>query len=311
MELTAQHSPLKPNSIFAPVSTLPKHYTLLDSGNGQKLEQFGPYVLVRPDARAFERPLLSVAEWNNKADAVFIPKAGKQQGMNRGGRWDMKKPLPKQWTIHQPVQNKTLQFNISLSPFGHVGIFPEQAENWNFIAQNLTRIKQTAPKVLNLFAYTGAASVVARAFGAEVYHVDSSRPVLNQARQNMALNCLSDIRWVYEDAFKFAKREAKRGRKYSGIIFDPPPMGRGPSGERWTLDDQLDDLLGSCADILEERQSFAMMSLYAIDWPHQTGKQRMGFFFKGGLVTSGDCFLPTQPGVKTLAQGTFARFERR
>lgn len=292
------------------MSTSPKHYTLLDSGNGQKLEQFGPYVLVRPDTRAVDRPVLSVAEWNNKADAVFIPKAGKQQGMNRGGRWDMKTPLPKQWTIHQPVGSKTLQINISLSPFGHVGVFPEQADNWNFIARSLSRIERPAAKVLNLFAYTGAASVVARAFGAEVYHVDSSRPVLNQARQNMELNGLSDIRWVYEDAFKFAKREAKRGRKYSGIIFDPPPMGRGPSGERWTLDDQLDELLASCAHILEERQSFAMMSLYAIGWPHHVGKQRMGAFFKGGKITSGDCLLPAKKGVEPLPQGTFVRLER-
>lgn len=283
-------------------------YQLIDSGNSRKLEQFGDYALIRPEPRAYWPPRLSESQWNQKAHAEFVPSSGQQPGKTRGGRWKQNQPLPESWFMEQPINRRTFQFRIAPTPFGHVGLFPEQADNWDFIAQQVARQKQ--PKVLNLFAYTGAASVVARAFGAEVYHVDASRPVLNWARENMEANGLTDIRWVYEDAFKFARREAKRGRIYSGIILDPPPAGRGRSGERWKLEDQLDDLLDCCAQILAPQQAFLLMSLYALNWAPDVGHSYVSGHLKGGKAQSGACLLEPAQGSPTLQQGTFVRYQR-
>lgn len=284
---------------------------MLDFGHGQKLEKFGAFTLIRPEATATNPPHWNRDKWDNLAHAQFIPRSGSQRGKTRGGHWEKRIALPEAWQVEFPVANKTFEFRVSPTTFGHVGLFPEQYENWQFIAQQLQQPPHPAPKVLNLFAYTGAASVVARAHGAEVYHVDSSRPVLNQARQNMELNNLSDIRWVHEDAFKFVRREARRARKYSGIVLDPPPAGRGPSGERWTLDTQLDELLQLCAQILEPGPSFLVMSLYALDWPHTKGKEHVAQFFRDAVINSGDCHLLSQSSHLSLNQGTFARATRR
>jgi 23S rRNA (cytosine1962-C5)-methyltransferase len=157
-----------------------------------------------------------------------------------------------------------LTLRLALTGFGHVGVFPEQGNNWNFIYDTITGWKLQKPRVLNLFAYTGAASVVARAAQADVIHCDASRPGLNWAHQNMELNNLKDIRWVYEDAFKFVRREVKRGNTYNGIIMDPPPYGRGPEGEKWTLQEQLDELIKMTSTLLEKKNSFFILSMYAV-----------------------------------------------
>jgi len=283
------------------------NYSLIDSGKGQKLEQFGPYALIRPEASAQWSPALPAATWEKLAHARFVPNKKEQSGINRGGIWEKLKPLPDEWKVQFEVERKSFQFRVAPSPFGHVALFPEQFANWQFLAQQLKKVKTAPPRLLNLFAYTGAASVVARAFGADVVHVDSSRPILNQARQNMELNALSDIRWVYEDAFKFARREASRGRKYHGIILDPPPEGRGPKGERWVLNNQLDELLGHCAAILEPRNSFLMMSLYAGNWIPKQAEADIRPFFERHKISSTACFLNPDKGSHQLTQGITIR----
>lgn len=283
---------------------------MLDSGNRRKLEQFGPHVLIRPEPAAYWPPRLSDEKWQQLASARFVPYPGKQSGLNRGGKWEMKKSLPDSWPVDFDIDGVQLRFLVSPSPFGHVALFPEQHENWKFIASRVRQMPEPDPKVLNIFAYTGAASVVARSAGAEVYHVDSSRPVLNQARQNMELNNLSDIRWVYEDAFKFVRREAKRGNRYSGIIMDPPPSGRGPSGERWKLSEQLNHLLGLCNQILEPQNAFLVFSFYAIDWSHEEVKRVVSDKIRARKIVSGHCRVNSNPETHDLELGSFVRLSR-
>ncbi len=281
----------------------------MDSGNRQKLEQFGPYILIRPEPAAYWLPRMTPAEWRQMAWARFVPDTRKQSGLNRGGKWEHFQSIPESWPVWFEIGHIKLQFLITPSPFGHVGLFPEQLDNWNFISSKLKKAPSPLPKVLNIFAYTGAASVVARAAGADVIHVDSSRSVLRQARQNMEINGLSGIRWVYEDAFKFVHREQKRGRYYSGIIMDPPPAGRGPSGERWKLSEQLDSLLTLCDAILEPKNAFLVFSFYAVDWSHQDVKSQVAQRMRG-KVSSGNCMLPNPVSKKSLALGSFVRVDR-
>ena len=292
------------------MQTRPRHYRLLDFGHGRKLEQFGAYTLIRPEPNANGAAQLNREKWENLAHAEFIPRSGSQQGKTRGGQWKHFKPVPDSWEVEFDVSGKALRFQVTPSPFGHVALFPEQHDNWQFIAQQLQKQSLPSPKILNLFAYTGAASIVARAFGAEVYHVDSSRPVLNQARRNMELNTLSDIRWVHEDAFKFAKREAKRRHQYSGIILDPPPAGRGRSGERWSLKDQFDDLLQNCAQILSPTDSFISLSLYATNLGLAEAEQHVALRFSKNNLVSNDYLLRAQHSSALLPQGFYIRNTR-
>jgi 23S rRNA (cytosine1962-C5)-methyltransferase len=204
-------------------------YELLDSGNFEKLERFGKIILIRPEPQAIWQPLLSVEEWKQQAHAHFTreQKDNFRFGDEVKGGWKKLKPIDDSWQVVYDYGSLKLTLRLALTNFGHVGVFPEQGSNWNFIYDTVSAWNKPS-RVLNLFAYTGAATVVARAAGAEVIHVDASRPGLNWANQNMQLNNLKDIRWVYEDALKFVKREVKRGNKYNGIIMDPPRMGAAP-----------------------------------------------------------------------------------
>jgi 23S rRNA (cytosine1962-C5)-methyltransferase len=184
-------------------------------------------------------------------------------------------------------------------------MFPEQGTNWNFIFDTASKW-QTEGKILNLFAYTGAASVVAKMAGAEVTHVDASRPGLNWANQNMQLNHQKDIRWVYEDALKFVKREVKRGNTYNGIIMDPPPYGRGPDGERWTLEEKLDELIGMSASLLKAENRFFILNMYAVGLSSTVGKNIIKSHFNR-TPEVGEFFLKSKTG-NDLPMGTFARF---
>lgn len=285
-------------------------YSLIDSGRGQKLEKFGPYLLIRPEPSANWSPEMPNAAWEKMAHARFVPHKKEQSGINRGGKWEKFQPLPDEWAVHFEVEGKDFQFRVAPSPFGHVALFPEQYANWQFLAQQLAKVKSPAPRILNLFAYTGAASVVARAFGADVVHVDSSRPILNQARQNMEMNGLADIRWVYEDAFKFVRREAKRGHTYQGIILDPPPSGRGPSGEKWTIDLLLQSLLEQCSKILAPKESFLSMSLYAQGWAPEEGARKLSELFPHDRVIADKLVLLPTKGKILLPQGSYTRLVR-
>jgi 23S rRNA (cytosine1962-C5)-methyltransferase len=288
-----------------------KDYELLDSGRFEKLERFGKVVLIRPEPQAIWEPVLSETEWNKQAHAHFTreQKDNFRFGDEVTGGWNKLKPMQDNWQIDYQYQSLNLTLRLALTGFGHVGLFPEQGNNWNFIYDTITSWKTKKPRVLNLFAYTGAASVVARAAGADVTHVDASRPGLNWANQNMQLNQLADIRWVYEDALKFVKREVKRGNKYNGIIMDPPPYGRGPEGEKWTLQEKLNELIQLASQLLEPTDSFFILSMYAVGLSPLVGLNVVKTHFEVESPECGEFFLKSKTN-RDLPMGTFLRFNR-
>ena len=243
-----------------------KDYELIDCGDFCKLERFGKYVTIRPEPKALWKKSLSDPEWEKMAHTRFIPGGGfSTAGQQDSGSWKPLKKMDQQWPIkYQPLD---ITLRMGMTSFKHVGVFPEQASNWDFIYDNTKRLVASSGgkpvKVLNLFAYTGAASLAARKAGADVTHLDSVRQVVTWARQNMELSRLDGIRWVVEDALKFARREAKRGNLYQGIMLDPPAYGHGPDGEKWKLDDCLFEMLTLVGQILAPENSFLILNLYA------------------------------------------------
>lgn len=250
-----------------------KDYELVDSGNFEKLERFGSYYLARPEPKALWGKSMSEQQWDKLIHTRFTPGAGfAKAGKEDSGTWDRRKKMDDQWYIRYGGGQKGLDFTLrlGLTSFKHVGVFPEQASNWEYIYRNTRELVEKAkadgkptPKVLNLFAYTGAASLAAKAAGADVTHLDSVRQVVTWARGNMENSHLDNIRWIVEDALKFAKREAKRGNVYQGIILDPPAYGHGPDGEKWKLDECLFDMLRQVAAILAPEDSFMVLNLYS------------------------------------------------
>ncbi|MBQ7622735.1 MAG: class I SAM-dependent methyltransferase [Bacteroidales bacterium] len=241
-------------------------YELLDSGNGEKLERFGTFVLARPEPKALWDKSLPQNEWNRLAHTRFRPGAGfGRAGKEDSGTWEMLRRMDEQWHIRYRLNREggsdELSLRLGLTSFKHVGVFPEQAPNWDFIYRKC--LEAGHPKVLNLFAYTGAASLAARAGGADVTHLDSVRQVVTWARGNMEKSGLDGIRWVVEDAMKFARREARRGNLYDGIILDPPAYGHGPDGEKWKLDECLFEMLRTVGSILAPERSFLVLNLYS------------------------------------------------
>ena len=286
-----------------------KDYELIDSGLFEKLERFGKYILIRPEPQAIWRKSLAEEEWKQRAHAKFVREQTDKFRFTddvKGG-WSKNPTMPESWNVNYNHDSLNLTLRLALTGFGHVGVFPEQGNNWNFIYDTITGWKIQKPRVLNLFAYTGAASVVARAAQAEVIHCDASRPGLNWANQNMELNNLKDIRWVYEDAFKFVRREVKRGNKYNGIIMDPPPYGRGPEGEKWTLQEQLDELIYMSSSLLERKNSFFILSMYAVGLSAVVGLNVARTHFEMKDPEYGEFFLKSKHG-KDLPMGTFLRF---
>src|SRR5258708_28311754 len=287
-----------------------KDYELIDSGDFEKLERFGKYTLIRPEPQALWQKVLPDKEWKKRATARFA----REQSDNfrftdevKGG-WKRNHDMPESWQITYQYNDLDLTLRLALTGFGHVGIFPEQGENWNFIYDTIRSWEAGQPKILNLFAYTGAASVVAKYAGADVTHVDASRPGLNWANQNMRLNQLDNIRWVYEDALKFVKREAKRGNKYNGIIMDPPPYGRGTEGEKWTLQEKLDELVTLSHQLLDDSNNFFILSMYAVGLSATIGLNVVKSHFKNADVEYGEFYLKPEQG-SDLPMGTFVRFK--
>ncbi len=250
-----------------------KDYELIDSGNFEKLERFGSYIMARPEPKALWDKTLSEGEWNRLMHTRFRTGAGfGKAGKEDSGVWEKKKSMQEQWNIRYKGSQSGLDFSLrlGLTSFKHVGVFPEQSANWEFIYKRTTELVRKAqeeglqkPKVLNLFAYTGAASLAAKAAGADVTHLDSVRQVVTWAKGNMEKSGLDNIRWVVEDALKFARREAKRGNLYQGIILDPPAYGHGPDGEKWKLDECLNEMLKCVSDILAPTDSFLVLNLYS------------------------------------------------
>ena len=257
-----------------------KDYELVDSGDGEKLERFGNYYMIRPEPKALWGKTMPAGEWERMAHTRFRPGAGfAKAGKEDSGTWERLKRTDDQWYIKYHGAQKGLDFSLrlGLTSFKHVGVFPEQSSNWEYIYRETSKLVENArknpsasgvaadgrPKVLNLFAYTGGASLAAKAAGADVTHLDSVRQVVTWAHGNQDASRLDGIRWVVEDAMKFAKREAKRGNVYQGIILDPPAYGHGTDGEKWKLDECLFELMKTVNTILAPENSFLVLNLYS------------------------------------------------
>lgn len=279
-------------------------YELIDSGGFEKLEQFGEFCVRRPEPQALWSKSLSEEFWTVKADAHFK----KEKGSTERGVWEIKKGVPEKWYLPYQSPSLDLQFKISLSSFKHVGLFPEQASNWEFLAQKIPLLKTPKPKLLNLFAYTGGASLVCRQMGADVTHVDSVKPVLSWARENMEVSKLDSIRWMAEDALKFVKREARRGNFYQGILLDPPAYGRGPDGEKWVLEEQIDDMLRSVKEILDPKEHILLSNVYSLGFSTLVVENLMnGIFHVPENAESGELYL-SDSYDKKLPLGVFHRY---
>lgn len=288
-------------------------YELLDSGAGEKLERFGAYVLARPEPKALWDKSLPEAEWRRLAHTTFTPGAGfGKAGKEDSGTWNRLRKMDDQWWIrYANADGLKMDLRLGLTSFKHVGVFPEQAPNWDYIYLQTRALaaKGGTPRVLNLFAYTGAASIAAKAAGADVTHLDSVRQVVTWARGNMEHSGLDGIRWVVEDAMKFARREARRGNRYDGIILDPPAYGHGPDGEKWKLDECLFEMLRSVGEILAPQDAFLVLNLYSNGYSALLGETVLRQAMRVGQVESGELAL-NDPFGKALPLSIVVRMTR-
>jgi 23S rRNA (cytosine1962-C5)-methyltransferase len=281
-------------------------YALLDSGNGRKLERYGPVSVVRPEPQCLWTPRLPPARWD-KADAIFDPADEEDDG-----RWRMNRRVHETW----PLAWGQARFHARLTSFRHLAFFPEQAANWAWLEQRV-RALPGQPKVLNLFGYTGVASLVCAAAGAAVTHVDASKKSVGWARDNAALSGLADkpVRWICEDARRYVQREVNRGSRYQGIILDPPKYGRGPGGEVWRLFEDLPELARLCAALLDDDADFLLLNGYAarisgLSLAHLLA-EALGP--RGGEIDWGELALAEEGAVETrreIGLSFFARWRR-
>jgi 23S rRNA (cytosine1962-C5)-methyltransferase len=276
-------------------------YELIDCGNFEKLERFGKYITIRPEPQAVWDPVLPFYEWEKQAHVRFVPKS------SSSGTWKKYRDMPDRWQVSYqiPDGNKktSISFRLALTSFKHVGIFPEQAVNWNFIHQSVRKLQTPQPKVLNLFAYTGGASLAARAGGADITHLDSVKQVVSWAKENMELSQLKDIRWLVEDAMTFVKREVKRGRKYQGIILDPPAYGHGTEGQKWKLEDMINDMMKSVLQLLDDKEHFLLLNTYSLGFSSLIIENLLK---EKKALETGELFLPSRTRLK-LPLGVFGR----
>ncbi|HCT31217.1 MAG TPA: oxidoreductase [Bacteroidales bacterium] len=289
------------------------NYELIDSGDFEKLERFGDRIVARPEPQAMWDKTLSNEEWKKMADAYFI-NAKSDKGSNlkndgERGEWKLKPGLKEQWYIDYNYKEMNIRFRLGLTSFKHIGIFPEQASNWNYIYDSIKSINQSNTKVLNLFSYTGGASLAAKAAGADVTHLDSVKQVVTWARENMEASGLKDIRWIIDDAVKFVSREVRRGNQYNGIILDPPAFGRGPEGEMWKLEDCINDLLKNCNQILAPSKSFLILNIYSLGFSALIAENFAKTIFGIEQPNYGELFVSEREG-RRLPLGVFARFRR-
>ena len=286
-----------------------KDYELMDSGDGLKLEHFGKYIFARPESQAMWSRALPQRDWD-AAHAVFQPTAEES-----GGHWIEKKKLPEKWEMSYPLPNiGNLKFEVMTTPGRHLGVFPEVASHWDFMA-DLVQEAVRPVKILNLFGYTGLASLAAAAAGASVTHVDASKKSVNWARENQALSGLSDkpIRWIVEDAIKYMQREEKRGVKYDGIILDPPKFGRGPKGEVWEVYKSLPNLFEICRACLSDNPLFVIATLYAVRASAIHVAQALDEMMKkyNGNIDSGELVTRETSANRLLSQAVYARWSSK
>ncbi len=283
-------------------------YELIDTGGFEKLERFGPYVTRRPEPRAIWRPGLPEEEWRRMADASFLRDARSEER----GQWSLRPQMPQRWTVEYACRATTLRMRLGLTSFKHVGLFPEQAANWDFIYDNCTQLRAQggSPRVLNLFAYTGGATLAACAAGADTTHVDSVKQVVTWARENMELSGLDGVRWIVEDALRFVQREVRRGSRYRGIILDPPAYGRGANGEKWVLEDDICEMLECCARLLEPAGAFLVLNLYSMGLSSTLARTAVRQAFGVPRAEQfGELCFPDRAG-KVLPLGTYYRMTR-
>lgn len=276
-------------------------YALLDSGHGRKLERYGPYSVVRPEPQCMWAPKLSQEVWDN-ADAVFDP-----TDEDDAGRWRFKGRPKETWQLGWG----DVRFNARFTAFRHLAFFPEQAANWAWLDQRV-RSLGGQPKILNLFGYTGVASLVCAAAGAAVTHVDASKKAVGWARENAALSKLEDrpVRWIVEDARRYVQREVRRGARYDGIILDPPKYGRGPDGEIWRLFEHLPELSNLCSQLLSDDASFLLLNAYAerISGPALSSLLSSQNPGRGGRVDWGELVLVADDPARQVGMSFFARW---
>jgi 23S rRNA (cytosine1962-C5)-methyltransferase len=276
-------------------------YELLDTGNSLKLERFGPYKFVRPEHQAVWKPALSTKEWE-KANAEFRPTNDES-----GGNWQFNRPIEPQWEMHY----KDLAFMARTSNSRHLGVFPEQATHWDWIREQVSSHPKPV-NVLNLFGYTGIASLVAVKAGANVTHLDASKKTVLYAKENQLLSGLGDksIRWIIDDAVKFVMRESRRGVRYEGIILDPPKFGRGPKGEVWEFFKMLPYLLQEIRPILATRPLFLVITAYAIRASalslHYSIQEMMSSYM--GTLSSGELVLNEKSAGRILSMAITSRW---
>lgn len=270
------------------------NYELIDSGYGRRLEKFGDYVLDRPDPEVLWKKSLSESDWE-KAGARFDSK------------WIQNIPIPDKWVIN----HNDIKFLARLTPFKHTGIFPEQSVQWDYIYKKIKSQKREI-KVLNLFAYTGIATLFAAKAGAKVTHVDASRPAVTWANENRELNGMQDapIRWIVDDVLKFTEREVKRGNKYDVILMDPPVYGHGPTGTPWDFNRDFAKLLENCRNIISDNPLFVQVNAYAISSSSLTLANTLQGFFGdiGGSVENGELTLKETSAGRLLSTGIWARW---
>jgi len=282
-----------------------KDYELLDSGEGQKLERFGSFKIVRPEVQAIWHKALSSSQWE-KADAIFH--ADSTEG---GGFWEFRRPIQTPWKMSY----QDIKFYCRLSASKHVGFFPEQAAQWNWIRRVIQSGGQDY-KILNLFGYTGLASIAAARAGARVTHVDASKKSIQSAKDNLALSDMSgeSIRWIIDDSLKFVSREVRRNSHYDGIILDPPKFGRGPKGEVWDFFSLLPELLEQCRLLLGSQGVFIVVTAYAIRASALSLYNALEGLFSdvgGGLTEAGELVNVESSAGRKLSMAIFARWIRQ
>lgn len=282
-----------------------KDYELIDCGDFEKLERFGNLILSRPEPQAVWKKTLSEQEWKKQTHIRFKGRSA------TSGEWiKTASQIPDRWNISYTNDEVTINLRLGLTSFKHVGVFPEQAVNWDYISSSVKKFKTPNPKVLNLFAYTGAASLIAKAAGADTTHVDSIKQVVNWANENQELSNLKDVRWVVEDALKFVKRELKRGKKYNGIILDPPAFGHGPNGEKWKLEDHIQEMMQEVVQLLAEKEHFLILNTYSLGFSSVIVENLVKTSFpQVQNLETGELFLQATSGIK-LPLGVFGKFNK-
>ena len=270
---------------------------LIDSGNGQKLERYGKIRVVRPEPQAMWAPHSN--DWD--PDATFVPGSDEEGG----GRWVQHRPVPRDW----PLERGAVCFAASLTPFRHLGFFPDMAPQWDWM-----RERAADADVLNLFGYTGVGSLLLSEAGARLVHVDASKKSVEGGKTNAELSEMTDrpIRWIVDDAGKFTAREVRRGRRYDGILLDPPKFGRGPEGEVWRLEDNIAPLLADCRKLLDENSRFLVLTVYAVRMSALAIGElvRQTFADLGGSVEMGEMAVREEARGLLLPTAIFARWSK-